>query len=569
MSACDPKRTLPQSVTPAPHRRQTHSERRLEPSLWDLYAIRSPWPAESAIGFGIPLSYDSDMRGIRHERDNQLPEVILERPKRCKAMQGRHFAALNLKMTSSPHFPNGPSRVPGSLNQNMFATNTARRWPSSLCLPAAIALSLVLAAAGAKAQDLESCSKSEIAQEAGNYVLAVDYYTRCIDAGGLTREDLANTHSNRGVAHYHNGMYDQAILDFDAALALDPGDAEVYYNRGLAYRNKGDYDQAVRDYGEAIRLDPEFAFAYKSRGIAHRKMGNYDLAIEDYDRAIALDSGDADAYYNRGLAYYHKGDYGRAIQNYDQAFAFGPEKAEIYNNRGLAYRHKQDYGQAVRDYDAAIRLNSEFAFAYNNRGIAHYQNAAYDQAVRDYDEAILIDPDFASAYYNRGKVRSKMGHNVQAVQDYGDAVRLNSVISTAFFDYTEAIRDYPKITDAPSATALVTATRRNGSTAMSSPPTTQELELAPAGSPEADSRSFAVQLASVRTEGDAEFEWKRLQRRFSDLLARRDLVVQTVDLETRGIFFRVLTGPFENRTEAQDLCAEFKFREKDCLAVRL
>ena len=501
MTATDPKRTLPQSVTPAPHRRQTHSERRLEPSLWDLYAIRSPWPAESAIGFGIPLSYDSDMRGIRYERDNQLPEVILERPKRCKAMQGRHFATLNLKMTSSPHFPNGPSRVPGSLNQNMFATNTARRWPSSLCLPAAIALSLVLAAAGAKAQDLESCSKSESAQEAGNYVLAVDYYTRCIDAGGLTREDLANTHSNRGIAHYHNGVYDQAIRDYEAALAVNPSDAEVYYNRGLAYRNKGDYDQAVRDYGEAIRLDPEFA--------------------------------------------------------------------EIYNNRGLAYRHKQDYGQAVRDYDAAIRLNSEFAFAYNNRGIAHYQNAAYDQAVRDYDEAILIDPDFASAYYNRGKVRSKMGHNVQAVQDYGDAVRLNSVISTAFSDYTEAIRDYPKITDAPSATALVTATRRNGSTAMSSPPTTQELELAPAGTPEADSRSFAIQLASVRTEGDAEFEWKRLQRRFSDLLARRDLVVQTVDLETRGIFFRVLTGPFENRTEAQDLCAEFKFREKDCLAVRL
>ncbi len=98
----------------------------------------------------------------------------------------------------------------------------------------AIALTLVFAAAGARAQDLESCYKAEGAQEAGNYGLAIDYYTRCIDAGGLTAEDLANTYSNRGVAQYHKGEYDRATLDFDAALALDPGDAEAYYNRCLA-----------------------------------------------------------------------------------------------------------------------------------------------------------------------------------------------------------------------------------------------------------------------------------------------------------------------------------------------
>ncbi len=80
---------------------------------------------------------------------------------------------------------------------------------------------------------------------------------------------------------------------------------------------------------------------------------------------------------------------------------------------------------------------------------------------------------------------------------------------------------------------------------------------------------FAIQLASVRTKDGAEIEWKRLQRQFPDLLARRDLAIQIVDLEARGTFFRVLTGPFEDRTDAQDFCAEFKSREQNCLVARL
>jgi tetratricopeptide (TPR) repeat protein len=129
--------------------------------------------------------------------------------------------------------------------QIVLGMNTVPRSPSSLCLLAAIALTLVFAAAGARAQDLESCYKAEGAQEAGNYGLAIDYYTRCIDAGGLAAEDLAITYSNRGVAQYHKGDYDRAIRDFDAALALNPEDAETYYSRGLAYRHKGDYEQAI------------------------------------------------------------------------------------------------------------------------------------------------------------------------------------------------------------------------------------------------------------------------------------------------------------------------------------
>ena len=419
--------------------------------------------------------------------------------------------------------------------QKVLVTNTVPRSPSSLCLLAAIALSLVFAAAiapslvfaaSARVQDPESCYKAKGAQEAGNYGLAIDYYTRCIDAGGLTTEDLANTYSNRGVAQYHKGDYDQAVRDYDEAIQLDPDDAESYYNRGLAHYHNAAYDQAVRDYDEAIRLDPD----------------------------------DAESYYNRGLAHYHNAAFDQAVRDYDEAIRLDPEYAFAYNNRGIAHYHNHNaaYDQAVRDYDEAIRLDPEYAFAYNNRGIAHYHNAAYDQAVRDFDEAIQLDPEFAFAYYNRGKARTKMGHNVQAIQDYGDAVRLNPSIAAAYVDYTKTIELKPE--DASAYHSQGTA---------SAAPTTEGLQISPAGVSGIARGSFAVHLASVRTREGAESEWNRLRRLYPELIGQRNLLTRSVDVVGRGHFVRVMTGPFENRTRAEDLCIEFKPREQYCLVVHL
>ncbi len=81
--------------------------------------------------------------------------------------------------------------------------------------------------------------------------------------------------------------------------------------------------------------------------------------------------------------------------------------------------------------------------------------------------------------------------------------------------------------------------------------------------------SFAVHLASLRTQDRAKAEWDRLQSEFPELLHQRDLVIRMVDLEGRGIFYRVLTGPFDDRRKAQDLCAKFEPRQQYCLVMRL
>jgi tetratricopeptide (TPR) repeat protein len=221
--------------------------------------------------------------------------------------------------------------------------------------------------------------------------------------------NLAEAYFYRGTAYSYKGNYDRAIADYDQAIRLNPNYAEAYGNRGIAYSDKGNYDRAIANYEQVIRLNPNDALAYNNRGNAYSNKGNKDRAIADFDQAIRLNPNYANAYNNRGATYSDKGDNDRAIADYTQAIRLNPNDAVAYYNRGLAYVNKNDYDRAIADYTQAIRLNSNDADAYNNRGAAYYMKKDYDKAIADYETALRIDPNCAPARTNLEQARRARG----------------------------------------------------------------------------------------------------------------------------------------------------------------
>src|SRR5436305_15085606 len=53
--------------------------------------------------------------------------------------------------------------------------------------------------------------------------------------------ELAVVYRNRAQAYSWSGQYDLAVKDYDAALGIDPGDAEALYGRGWAFENVRKY----------------------------------------------------------------------------------------------------------------------------------------------------------------------------------------------------------------------------------------------------------------------------------------------------------------------------------------
>jgi tetratricopeptide (TPR) repeat protein len=118
--------------------------------------------------------------------------------------------------------------------------------------------------------------------------------SRCNDAlsnEALSRYDAVATHVNRGILRLRMGSVDEAIADFDEAIALDPDQAEAYVNKGMAtLRLPQGWEQAVPLFDAAIaRRTRRPAIAYYGRGVAHEMAGNLKGAYRDYRQASLLE----------------------------------------------------------------------------------------------------------------------------------------------------------------------------------------------------------------------------------------------------------------------------------------
>ena len=108
-------------------------------------------------------------------------------------------------------------------------------------------------------------------------------------ASVLIPADIVATHVNRGILHLRSGRIDQAMSDFDRAMALDPDQPETYLNRGSALLKRDDTANALSMFDRAIQRHtrrPELA--YYGRGIANEALGHLRAAYQDYRRASEL-----------------------------------------------------------------------------------------------------------------------------------------------------------------------------------------------------------------------------------------------------------------------------------------
>lgn len=83
---------------------------------------------------------------------------------------------------------------------------------------------------------------------------AIAAYTVALRSDDLAPEHAALALYNRADALYRLRRYEEAIVDYDAAIAKDPSFADAYYNRGYAYQASGDRRRAIADFRKAREL---------------------------------------------------------------------------------------------------------------------------------------------------------------------------------------------------------------------------------------------------------------------------------------------------------------------------
>ena len=80
---------------------------------------------------------------------------------------------------------------------------------------------------------------------------------------------------------------------------------------------------------------------------------------------------------------------------------------------------------------------------------------------------------------------------------------------------------------------------------------------------------YRVQLASLTSETIAENELSKMKDKFSNVLNDFELKIYPVNLEGKGMYYRIQAGPIKTSDEAKNLCNELIRLQKKCFVVNL
>ena len=111
--------------------------------------------------------------------------------------------------------------------------------------------------------------------------VALEVLSQALEQPIGDRELHAVCTNNRGVSYRLLGKFDQAIIEFDRAIALDPNQVNAYFNRASVHEVLKEYELAIQDYTFVLKTDPKFIDAYRGRSAAYHSLGQSDLANAD------------------------------------------------------------------------------------------------------------------------------------------------------------------------------------------------------------------------------------------------------------------------------------------------
>jgi putative GTP pyrophosphokinase len=168
------------------------------------------------------------------------------------------------------------------------------------------------------------------------------------DFTAQSADQASNAPPHRGISsiddllldalYAHNKKnFKDAIALYTRILELKPENSIcsiIYKHRGMAHFAQSKYQDAINDFTKSLELGKSYKAAYY-RGVVHSVLKQYAQAIDDYTISLELDPIQAFCLFRRGQAYYHVGDYLQALSDCETSLAMEPQNEAAQKFRTL------------------------------------------------------------------------------------------------------------------------------------------------------------------------------------------------------------------------------------------
>jgi tetratricopeptide (TPR) repeat protein len=131
-------------------------------------------------------------------------------------------------------------------------------------------------------------------------------------------------HNNLGMAFMPEGKVNDAIGEYQKALAIEPNYTLVHFNLGAAYGQNGDWDKAIEQYQKTIDLQPDYLQARNNLADALLRTGHSDEALQQLQEALMQSPKSTIICNNIGFIYLRTGQVSEAVAQFEKTLAIDP-----------------------------------------------------------------------------------------------------------------------------------------------------------------------------------------------------------------------------------------------------
>lgn len=228
-------------------------------------------------------------------------------------------------------------------------------------------------------------------------------------------------------------QFEQATLEADKALSLDPKSAKTHLLRGKLYSVKKESDQAIQEYETCLRLDPEVEECYTMLTREYLLAKRYPLAIQSIQRLLKRDPNSTSGLYFLGTIYtsYQK-DPKKAMLAFQKVLEEDPEDIRSLASLAQLYLEEKKYRQAL---DLLLRIEKLAPTDVPMKlriGLLYYELQDYDHAIDRFTEALKLSPKNDRVSYYLGLLEAQR-------KNYGKALEYLKAIPPGSEVYKDAL----------------------------------------------------------------------------------------------------------------------------------
>ncbi len=231
----------------------------------------------------------------------------------------------------------------------------------------------------------------------GRIVEAVEYYEQVLKRS----PDQAEALNDLGFALTRLGRFEEAAAALRRSIEIEDSE-RARFNMGSLFEQLERYDDAIVEFNEALRINPARGEYHLAAGNVHAKRGEIDRALQQYTRALEKNGRLTKAYYGRVGIYQLQHDWARAATDLRAMLALAPDSSKalvqltwiLASSPDAALR---DAREAIEAGEHAVRLTrSSDADALGALAAAYAEAGSWAEAVdtaRRVVEMFRADPE--------------------------------------------------------------------------------------------------------------------------------------------------------------------------------